>query len=317
MGITSSTEVAVGLLGISMLCSFTYQYFSGKRTCRLIIQYIFKQLITSAISNLVVNESMIVHLFILIGNDHTTQIDLSSTSGQSYFSCITRSTVMQSHTIQKHITVCLLVHIEVTETHCAGMGFFQFIKIESSIFFCKDLNNLSRKEIYIIHGMITNQQTSLRTFFQHNQHTAVHHKINISTQYVHQLNGFVHHHAFRHIQHKAILGKSSIEGGHTILGSICQLTIILLDQSRILFRQLFQAAKQHSFRQLCLRQSLTIKSIVYYKIKSGTHIRYIALEHFIRIHRNVESVQIQTIIRLEQLAHIRIFILLLFAGRET
>lgn len=31
----------------------------------------------------------------------------------------------------------------------------------------------------------------------------------------------------------------------------------------------------------------------------------------------IESVQIQTIIRLEQLAYIRIFILLLFAGRET
>ncbi len=229
VGITSSTKVTVGLLGISMLRPFTYQDFSGKRTHCLIIQYIFEQLITDAIGNLVVNESMIVHLFILIGNDHTTQTDLGSTSGQSYFGCITRSTVMQSHAIQKHITVCFLIHIEVIETHCASMGFFQFIKIESRIFFRKDLNNLSRKKIHIIHGMVANQQTSLRTFFQHNQHTAVHHKINIGTQYVHQLNGLFHHHAFRHIQHKAVLGKSSIEGGHTILGSICQLTIILLD----------------------------------------------------------------------------------------
>ncbi len=63
-----------------------------------------------------------------------------------------------------------------------------------------------------------------------------------------------------------------------------------------------------------LRQSLAIKSIVHHKIKSSTHIRYIALEHFIRIHRNVQPVQIQTIIRLEQLADIRIFILLLLTG---
>lgn len=64
-------------------------------------------------------------------------------------------------------------------------------------------------------------------------------------------------------------------------------------------------------------QSPAIKSIVHHKIKSSAHIGNIALEHFIRVHRNFQPVQVQAIIRLKELADIRIFVFLLLTGGKA
>ena len=103
-------------------------------------------------------------------------------------------------------------------------------------------NHLCREEVNVIHRMVAYQQAGLCSIFQHNQDTAIHHKVDICTKNIHQLNRLVYDYPFGDVEHEAILCKSCIEGSYSILGSIGQLTIILLYQCRMLFGQFFQAA---------------------------------------------------------------------------
>ena len=256
-------------------------------------------------------------MFVLIGNRHTAKVDFSTTTIQGYFGSITGSTVMQSHTIEQDIAACFLTYIHIAETYCAVVSLLEFIEIKHGILAHEHFHHLRRKEVDIVHGMVTNQHTGLRTIFQYHQQTAVYHEVYIGTEDIHQLNRLVHYHPFRYIQHKAILYKCCIESSDTIFRCICQLAIILLDQLRMFGSQFFQTAEQYTFRKMCLRQSLAIESIVHHEVECCTHVRHIALEHFIRIDRNVETVQVQAVIRSKELSRIGIFIFFLLRCGET
>ena len=155
-------------------------------------------------------------MLVLISNRHSAKINFSTFSCQQYLRSITGSAIMQSHTIQQNVTVCFLLYIQITNTDSTCMCFFQLIQIKHRILSCKDFYYLCCKEVHIIHSMITNQQTGLCTIFQNNQHTAVHHEIDICTKNIHQLDRFFHYYILRHIENYAILRKSRIKGGHTI-----------------------------------------------------------------------------------------------------
>ena len=60
-----------------------------------------------------------------------------------------------------------------------------------------------------------------------------------------------------------------------------------------------------------------VKCIVYHKIEGSAHIRDIALEHFVRIDRKLQTVQVQSVVGSKILAHLRVFILFLLACRES
>jgi len=66
-----------------------------------------------------------------------------------------------------------------------------------------------------------------------------------------------------------------------------------------------------------LRQSLVIESIIHNKVKGGAHIRHIALEYFVGINRNLQPVQVQSVIGFKELADIGIFIFLRLTGRKS
>ena len=264
-----------------------------------------------------VNRRMIVYMLVLVCNGHTAQIQLRMFTGERHTGCIACSTVVQSHAIQQNIAVGFLLYIHIADTHRTGVCLLQFIKIENSIFTGKDFYHLCCQEVHTVHRMVTCQETRLRTLFQNNQHTAVYHKVDITTQDIHQLNGSLYHHVLRNIEQNAVLRKSRVERRHPILCRISQLAIIFLHQIGMFPGHLLQAAEDNPFRQMGLGQSPAIESIVHHKIKGSAHVGNIALEHFIRIHRNFQPIQIQAIIRLKELADIRIFVFLLLTGRKA
>ena len=64
-------------------------------------------------------------------------------------------------------------------------------------------------------------------------------------------------------------------------------------------------------------QRLIVESVVHHKVQGRTHIRDITFKYFIGIYRNIQTVQVQPIIRFKELADIGIFIFLLFTGRKA
>ena len=264
-----------------------------------------------------VDACIIIYVLVLVGNSHTAKVYFSTFACQQHFGCIAGSTVMQGHAIQQDITVRFLFYVQVADTDCTGMCFFQFVHIEYGILSGKDFNDLRCKEIHVIHGMVTNQQAGLCAIFQDNQHTPVHHKVDVCTQDVYQLDRLFHNYIFRYIEDDAVLCKSGIESRHAIFGSIRQFAVILLHQFRMLSGYVFQTTEDNAFRQMAFGKCLVIKCIIDYEIQSSAHIRHIALKHFIRVDRDSETVQVQPEVRFKVFAYIRIFVLLHLTGRES
>ena len=155
--ITGGAKITVGLLGTCMLRIRTHQYQPGKSTYRLIIEHVFKQLITRTVGHCMVNTRVVIHMLVLISDSHAAKIYFSSLACQQHFGCITGCTVMQRHAIQMYIAVRFLLHIQVAETHRAGMRLFQLIHIEYHILSGKNLNHLRCQEIHVIHCMVAKQ----------------------------------------------------------------------------------------------------------------------------------------------------------------
>ena len=197
------------------------------------------------------------------------------------------------------------------------MCFFKLIHIEYRILSGKYFDHLRCKEVHIIHRMITDQQACLRSIFQDDQHATVHHEVNICTKDIHQLDGLLYDYVLRNIEDDSILRESCIKSCYAILGGISQLAVVLFYQFGMFRSNFFEAAEDDSFRQMSFRKHFIIKCVVYHKIQGCAHIRDIALKHFVRIDRNLKAVKVQTVIGLEILAYIRVFILLHLTGRES
>ena len=124
-------------------------------------------------------------MLVLIRNRHTAKVQFGSLAGKRNLGCVAGGTVVQGHSIQQNIAVGFLLDIQGTDTYCTGMRFLQFIEVESGIFTNKHLYHLRCKKVHAIHCMVARQKTGLRTLFQNDKHTTVHHEIDVGTQNVH------------------------------------------------------------------------------------------------------------------------------------
>ena len=203
------------------------------------------------------------------------------------------------------------------ETGCGWVTFFQIVVVEMAAFGSEYFNDFGRQKVFGIHCMFAHQQFGLRIFFQDNQHTAVCHCIHIGSKYVDKLNRLLNHHTFGYIQHETILCKKGVQGDDTIFFGRCRLGIIPGCNFGMLFREVKQTSGINSFRQLNIRFYTVVKRVVHHKIQTGTQIRYVTAKHVVRIHRNIQSVNIQTEVGRKCLVDIGILIIFRIRFGET
>jgi hypothetical protein len=77
-------------------------------------------------------------------------------------------------------TVGLLVDIHIAHTDILRMRLFQTIEIQRGIFTDKSLDDLCGQEIFIVSGMVSEQHFYFGTLFEHDEHTTIHHQVNIT-----------------------------------------------------------------------------------------------------------------------------------------
>jgi len=194
-----------------------------------------------------VNKCVVVNVLTLVGYGHAAHIGVGSFPRKGNAGCVARCSVMQCHVIQKKTAVGLLINKHIAYTHRVVMSFFKLIQIKLCVLAYVYLCNLCYQEVNGIHCMITNQQTCLCIVFKNDQQTAIHHEVNIATQYVYQLNGFINDYILGHVKHYTVLHKSSIESNSAIGGVIGQLRIIPFNNFGVLGRKVIQAAEHNSF----------------------------------------------------------------------
>ena len=60
-----------------------------------------------------------------------------------------------------------------------------------------------------------------------------------------------------------------------------------------------------------------IEHIIHYEVETCGEVRHITAEGLIRVDRNQQTIQVQTVVRLKELLHVGIFVTLHLSGGET
>ena len=265
-----------------------------------------------------IDKRTVVHMLALVRNDHSAQAGLCMLAGQRDARHVSGNSAGQRHGVVQHAARRLLPHIEVTDAHRTRMSLLQLVQVERRTRPGEHLDHLCRQAVHALHGMVARQQTRLGALFQDNQDTAVHHKLHVCTKHVDNLYRAVRNDALRDIQEDPILNESRVEGRHPVARRIGQPPVILPHKLGTPLRNIPQTPEDHAFRQTGLRRTpLLAESVVHHEIQRSTHVRHIAPERLVRVHRHVQPVEVQAVIRLKELPHIGVSVSLRPACRET
>ena len=161
--------------------------------------------------------------------------------------------------------------------------------------------------------MVAEEHLYFCPFFEDNEHTTVDHQVDIAPKDIDNLNGTIHLHILGHIDQHAVLGKHGVEGCYGILSGLGEFSIVFVDE----LRMVMQRADYHAFGQMALSLVVSIESIVDHEIEAGTQIGHIATEGLVWIDGNLETVEVQTVVRSKELCYVGIFIALYLSGGEA
>ena len=305
-------EVLVRHLRGSLLSAMLYQHPAGKGTHRLIVEHILIKFVGCAMRHLMCYQRVIVHMLFLVSYHTTIALALSPLARECQVELIACHTIMQRDDIMRHTTVALLVNIHIAYTYILIMRLLQTVEVQRSVLAHEGLYHLRGQEVAVISGMVAEQHLDFCPLFHHDEHTTVHHQVGHHAlrilgrclQDINHLNGTVNLHVLRHIHQQAILRQHRVKCGNGILTGLSQLRVVLAHQLRIVTHR----ADNHTLRQMSLWFLVVEKHIVHHKIETGTQVGHVTMEGLVGIHRNLQTIDVHTKVRLKELLDIGVFI---------
>ena len=224
---------------------------------------------------------------------------------------------MKGDDVMVYTAVSLLLNVNVADTTVLVMSLFQTIEVETGILANINLDNLGCEEVLVIGSMVAEEELSLSTLFHHDEHTTVHHQINIRTENIDDLNSSLYLYILWNINQQAILCQECIQCGDAIFIGFGNLSVVFPDEFWVFCSNLAQRIHDNTLWKLYFWQCLVIESIVYHKVERSAQVRHIAAESLVWIYRNFQTVQVQAIVWLEDGAHICVLVSFYLSRREA
>ena len=122
-GFLGGAQIGVALVGNGVLCVLAHQNTAGKSTYGLIVEHIFIELVAGTVAHTVINQGVVIHMLLLVGNDTTVEVSLGTLARKGHFTTVTGQSVVQSDGIERHVAVGLLVYIQIAEAFVLHMSF--------------------------------------------------------------------------------------------------------------------------------------------------------------------------------------------------
>ena len=165
--------------------------------------------------------------------------------------------------------------------------------------------------------MVAEEEFYFRSLLHYNEYATVHHQIDIRAKDIYHLNSPIHHNILGHIDKKSVLCEHRVEGSDCILVRLGEFSIIFGYDIGILLGLILKRIDNNSLGQRSLGLVFLIKSIVDDEIERSTQVGHVTLERVVRIDGDIEAIDVQAIVRLEELRDVSIFISLHLLRWET
>ena len=294
-----------------------HQHTAGKGSARLVVEHIFIEFVARAMTHLVVDERIVVHHLVFVGNHTTIAEALGSLALEHEVEAVAGDSVVEGNHVVVHTAVGLLFYIDIAHTAVLDVGLLQAIEVETGILAHESLDNLGGEEVAVVGSMVAEEELCLSSLLQHDEHTAVYHQIDVGAQDVDNLNGALHLHVLGHIDEQAVLRQECVQGRNAVLVGLGNLGVVFPDEFGLFCGYLAQRAYDYALGKVYLGQRLVVESIVDHKIERGAEIGHVATESLIGVDGNFQTVQVQAIVGLEDGFHVCILVSLYLAGGEA
>ena len=265
-GSLGGTKILISFLRCCLLSTMTYQHTTSKGSSGLTIEYIFIKFIAGTMSHLMINECIVIHHLILIGNDTTIAETFCSLALEHQVETVAGDTIMKGNHIMVHTAVGLLLYINIADTTVLVMSLLKTIKIKTRILAYKSLNNLCGKEILVVSCMVAEKKLCLSTLLQDDENTTVHHQVDIRAKNIDDLHSTLHLYILWHIDEQAILSQDCIQGSNAILVCFGNLSIVFPDEFRVFCSNLAQRIHDNALWKFYLWKSFVIESIINHEV---------------------------------------------------
>ena len=219
-GLLGGSQVLISHLRGSLLSTMFYQYTSSKSAYGLVVKDIFIELVRSAMRGLMDDKRIVIDMLLLIGNHTTVAAAFSSLARESEVEFVASDTVVQRDDVMVHTTVALLVDIDIADANVLSVRLFEAIEVERGILTHIGLDDLRSEEITVVGRMVAEEHLELCALIQDNQHTTIHHQVDIASQDIDDLDGTIDLNVLGNIDIEAILSQHRVQVG----GGVTSLT---------------------------------------------------------------------------------------------
>ena len=206
--------------------------------------------------------------------------------------------VVQHDAVDQYIRPGPLVH-----EHRGHLGrilrrLFHVVVVEHGIVVDKYLAHLRGEETHRrLVGVVAHQQFGLGTLAYDNEQPAVDHEVDVTPQYIHQLDGLLDHHPVGDIEEESVLSKGGVERHRAVAFHVGGLPVVAGYQLRILPGHLAQAAGHDPLGQLGRSGlCLGVEGIVHDKVEQRAQVGHITTEHFVGIDFDIDPAQVQPVV---------------------
>ena len=285
-----------------------HKHLSGEGSHSLFVEHILVQLVALAAAHLMVDERVVVHVLLLVGDDASREVTLRTFALEDEVGAVAGHSVVERYHVVVHAAVGLLRDEHVAHPHILGVGLLQAVEVESGVVGHVCLDYLGGEEALVVGCMVAEQQLYLGARLHDDEHAAVYHQVHVGAQDIDYLHSLVHHRSLWHVDHEAVLCKHGVECRDSVFGAFCQPAVVLRHEFGALLGKLLQRAYDDALGQFLLGHCLGVEAVVHHEIERCAQVGHVAAECLIRVYRNLEAVEVQSVVGSEERRHVGIFV---------
>ena len=267
--------------------------------------------------HLVVDERVVVHVLGLVGYHAAVAPALCALALELHIKSVARHAVVQRDDVVVEARVALLLYVHVRDACILVVGLLHAVEVERCI--CSDvsLNHLRSEELLVVGCVVAEEELGVCALLHHDEHAAVHHHRHFRAQDVYHLHGSVHHDVALHVHEQSVLRQHSVECGDAVLVALRQACVVLSHELGVRLRVFGKRCHLDAFGQVLLGLQRLAELVVDDEVERRAEVGHIAAERLVRVDRHFKTVDVQSVVGLEELVYRCVFVSLNLSRREA
>ena len=300
-----------------MLRAVAHEHSACEGSRRLVVEHVLVEFVTRAVRHLVIYQRVVVHVLCLVGYHAAVAPALCALALELHVESVARHAVVQRDDVVVEARVALLLYVYVRDACILVVSLLHAVEVERCV--CSDvsLNHLGCEELLVVGSMVAEEELCVGALLHHDEHAAVHHHSHVRAQDVDNLHGLVDNDVALDVNEQTVLRQHGVECSHGVFVALRQTCVVLSHKLGVSLRILCERRHLDAFGQVLFGLQRLAELVVDDEVERCAEVGHVAAERLVRVYRHFKTVDVQSVVGLEELVYRCIFVSLHFSRREA